>query len=130
MPINFSDSELQQAVWLGSGGALLVLLQSILSGERRVWWRLLLSCIIGGGAAVLAGSIFHDSRYVYAICGVAAIISENIIFGLFKASNEFKNNPIAVFADIWRLVMPTFGRGTDKPSGLGSPSRDDHSAAG
>lgn len=93
---------------------MLVLLQSILSGERRVWWRLLLSCIIGGGAAALIGHTFADSSWVYIYCGVAAIMAENIIFGLINASEQFKNNPISVFAQLWRVVMPSFGKTTDR----------------
>lgn len=106
---------MQQEVWIGVAGAMLVLFQSILSGTRRAWYRLLASCIIGGSAAALTGHIFADSPWVYAYCGVAAIMAENIIFGLFNASEQFKDNPINVFAQIWRVVVPSFGRGTDKP---------------
>lgn len=101
---------------------MLVLLQSIVSGARRVWWRLLISCAIGGAGAALAGHVFADSKWVYPICGAAAIMSENIILGLFNASEEFKNKPISVFADLWRLVMPTFGKAADRVSGVGTPS--------
>jgi hypothetical protein len=118
--LNFSNAEIQHQIWVATGGAMLVLLQSILSGTRRVWWRLLSSCVIGGGGAALAGHIFAESPWVYAICGVAAIVSENVIFGLFNASEEFKNAPIKVFADMWRLVMPTFGKAADKTSDAGS----------
>lgn len=106
----FRSPEFQHHVWIATGGAILVLLQSILSGTRRVWWRLMLSCVVGGAGATLAGVVFSESRYVYAICGVAAIMSENIIFGLFKASEEFKDSPIEVFSKLWRLVMPSFGK--------------------
>ncbi len=106
---------MQEEVWIGVAGAMLVLFQSILSGTRRAWYRLLASCIIGGSAAALTGHIFADSPWVYAYCGVAAIMAENIIFGLFNASEQFKDNPINVFAQIWRVVVPSFGRGTDKP---------------
>lgn len=109
-----TNSELQHSIWIGTGGAMMVLLHSILSGQRRVWWRLLLSCLIGGSAAALTGHIFHDSSWVYAYCGVAAIVAENVIFGIFNASEEFKKNPIAVFAQLWRVVMPSFGKTTDK----------------
>ena len=109
----WTDTELQHSIFVGTGGAMLVLLQSILSGQRRVWWRLLLSCMIGGAAAALAGHIFADSKWVYAICGVAAIMAENIIFGLVNASEEFKQNPIKVFGTLWRIIMPSFGRGID-----------------
>lgn len=105
---------MQEEVWIGVAGAMLVLFQSILSGTRRAWYRLLASCLIGGSAAALTGHIFADSPWVYAYCGVAAIMAENIIFGLFNASEQFKDNPINVFAQIWRVVVPSFGRGTDK----------------
>lgn len=111
-----TNTELQHSIWIGAGGAMLVLLQSIMSGERRVWWRLLLSCVVGGAAAALAGHVFEDSRWVYAICGVAAIMAENIIFGLVKASAEFKDNPITVFTHFFRMVVPTFGKSADKAS--------------
>lgn len=109
-----TSSEIQHTIWIGTGGSMLVLLHSILSGERRVWWRLLLSCLIGGGAAALTGHIFHDSSWVYAYCGVAAIVAENVIFGIFNASEQFKQNPIAVFAQLWRVIVPSFGKAADK----------------
>lgn len=109
-----TNTEIQHSIWVGTGGAMLVLLQSILSGQRRVWWRLLASCIIGGSAAALIGHVFSDSSWVYIYCGVAAIMAENIIFGLFNASEQFKESPISVFAQLWRVVMPTFGKTTDK----------------
>lgn len=125
---NFSNAEIQHQIWVATGGAMLVLLQSILSGTRRVWWRLLISCVIGGAGAALAGHIFADSKWVYAICGVAAIMSENVIFGLFNASEEFKSAPIKVFADLWRIVMPSFGKTTDRPSGIGTKEGGDQPA--
>lgn len=120
MSVNWSifetSSQIQHQIWVGTGGAMLVLLQSILSGQRRVWWRLLLSCTIGGAASALAGHVFEGSSWVYVWCGVAAIMAENVIFGLVNASEEFKNNPINVFAQLWRVIMPSFGRGIDKPA--------------
>lgn len=95
---------------------MLVLLQSILSGERRVWWRLLISCIIGGGVAALVGHTFSDSSWVYIYCGISAIMAENVIFGLVNASEQFKNSPITVFAQLWRVVVPSFGKTTDRPA--------------
>jgi hypothetical protein len=114
--INFKSPEMQSHVWIATGGAMLVLVQSILSGTRRVWWRLLLSCMVGGASATLAGYVFGDSKFVYAICGVAAIVGENVIFGLFKASEQFKESPIEVFSKLWRLVMPTFGKSVGDPA--------------
>lgn len=124
-----SNSDISHQIWVATGGAMLVLLQSILSGTRRVWWRLMLSCILGAGGATLAGTVFANSKYVYVFCGIAAIMSENIIFGLFNASEEFKNAPIKVFADLWRIVMPSFGKGIDRPSGLGSHRGDGEPAS-
>lgn len=109
-----SNTELQHSLWIGSGGSMLVLLQSILSGERRVWWKLLASCIIGGAAAALVGYAFKGSSLVFVYCGISAIVAENIIFGLLKASEQFKHSPLSVFAQLWRVVMPTFGKTTDR----------------
>lgn len=114
------DEQTQQLVWIGVAGASLVLLQSILSGTRRAWYKLLASCFIGGSAAALTGYVFSDSPWVYFYCGVAAIMAENVIFGLFNASEQFKENPINVFAQLWRIVVPSFGMTTDKP-GLDNP---------
>jgi len=111
-----TDTDLQHSIWVATGGAMLVLLQSILSGERRVWWKLLASCIIGGSAAALVGHAFEGSSWVYIYCGISAIVAENIIFGLVKASEQFKQSPISVFAQLWRVVMPSFGKVTDKPA--------------
>lgn len=102
---------------------MLVLLQSILSGQRRVWWRLILSCVIGGSAAALAGHVFQDSNWVFVYCGIAAIMAENVIFGLVKASEEFKEKPIDVFAQLWRIIVPAFGKTTDKAA-LDLPSSE------
>lgn len=106
LPANFTLDNIPDGVLIGFGGAVIVLLQSILSGTRRVWWRLLLSCLLGAGGAALAGHIFSDSRWVYPICGAAAIMSENIILGLFQASEDFRKEPIRVFSELWQLVVP------------------------
>jgi hypothetical protein len=106
LPANFTLDNIPDGVLIGFGGGVLVLLQSILSGTRRVWWRLLLSCLLGAGGAALAGHIFSESRWVYPICGAAAIMSENIILGLFQASEDFRKEPIRVFSELWQLVVP------------------------
>jgi hypothetical protein len=110
-----TNEEMVQALWLFSGSAILVLLRSIVDGTRRVWYRLLTGVVLGGLGGAMAGLAFADSKFVYAICGVAAIMTENIVLGLFKASQQFSDDPISVFSRIWRLVMPTFGKsaGTD-----------------
>jgi hypothetical protein len=125
LAIFLADSEIQHSIWVATGGSMLVLLQSILSGERRVWWKLLVSCIIGGSAAALVGNAFEGSTWVYIYCGISAIVAENIIFGLVKASEQFKQSPITVFAQLWRVVMPSFGKVTDKPADALDVNPDD-----
>lgn len=134
MPSSFSiflsDSEIQHSLWVATGGAMLVLLQSILSGERRVWWKLLASCVIGGAAAALVGHSFSDSQWVYIYCGISAIVAENVIFGLVKASEQFKQSPITVAAQLWRVFAPSFGKTTDKPADALDVNPDNKPAAG
>jgi hypothetical protein len=116
-----SNENVVQALWLFSGSAILVLLRSIMDGTRRVWYRLLTGCVLGGLGGALTGLAFADSKYVYAFCGIAAIMTENVVLGLFKASQQFSDDPITVFSRLWRLVMPTFGKptGDDAPAAAG-----------
>lgn len=107
-----NNSQIANEIWIGVAGAMLVLLRSILDGTRRSWYALLVGCVLGGAGAAMAGHIFYNSAWVYPICGVAAVMTENVILGLFKASAEFKDEPIKVFSQLWRLVMPTFGKAT------------------
>ncbi|ARK07494.1 hypothetical protein LAV_00119 [Sphingobium phage Lacusarx] len=108
-------------IWIGFAGAMLVLLRSILDGTRRTWYALLVGCVLGGAGAAMAGHVFAESKWVYPICGVAAVMTENVMLGLFKASQEFSEKPIDVFSRVWRLVMPTFGKntGSDDPQPVG-----------
>jgi hypothetical protein len=106
----FSTSDINSEVWLASGGAMLVLLRSILDGTRRSWYALLTGCILGGAGSVIAGTAFAGSNYVYFWCGVAAVVCENVVLGLFNASKEFRDAPIKVFAQIWKIVMPSYGK--------------------
>lgn len=126
----FQNENITHELWIGAAGAMLVLLRSILDGTRRTWYALLIGCFLGGTGAAFAGHIFADSKWVYPICGVAAVMTENIILGLFNASQEFKNAPIKVFSQFWRLMMPTFGRATGPgadggPRGGGNEGGDD-----
>lgn len=104
---------------------MLVLLRSILDGTRRTWYALLIGCFLGGVGAAMAGHIFAGSAYVYPICGVAAVMTENIILGLFNASQQFRDSPIKVFSQMWRLMMPTFGRAAGPGAGDGNEGGDD-----
>ena len=89
---------------------MLVLLRSIIDGTRRTWYALLVGCFLGGLGAGIAGHVFADSQYVYYICGVSAVMAENVVLGLFNASREFRDAPIKVFSQMWRLIVPSFGR--------------------
>lgn len=99
-----------ELIWMATGGAMLVLLRSILDGTRRKWYIILIGMALGAAASAVAGETWHDSRYVYWICGAAAVMAENVILGLFNASNEFRQQPIKVFATMWRIIVPFFNR--------------------
>lgn len=132
VPSVFSDNQIANEVWIGVAGAMLVLLRSIIDGSRRTWYALLIGCIIGGGGAALAGHIFHDSKWVYPICGVAAVMAENVLIGFFNASEEFRKAPIKVFTQLWQLIVPSFGKsaGVIAPAPLDPPARPDPDAVG
>lgn len=108
------NDQLSNEMWMAAGGAMLVLLRSIVDGTRRSWYALLAGCAFGAAGAALAGSIFADSHYVYAICGVAAVMAENIVLGLAKASSEFKEAPLATFSSLWQVFVPFMGRTAGK----------------
>lgn len=107
---NFTDAQFIHAMWTFTGGAILVLLQSILSGVKRNWWSLLIGCALGGAGSWVAGQIWGDSEYIYIICGVAAVITENMLSGIVNASRQFADNPIKVFTHLARTLLPTFGK--------------------
>lgn len=97
-------------MWAFTGGAILVLLQSILSGVKRNWWSLLIGCAMGGAGAWVAGQIFADSKWVYVICGVAAVVTENVLMGVVNASKQFADNPIQVGSHFLKMFVPMFGK--------------------
>lgn len=109
--MRLSDSDLD-LIWMATGGAMLVLLRSIVDGTRRKWYAILIGCLLGAAGSAIAGQIWHDSRFVFPICGAAAVMSENIVLGLFNASREFRDEPIKVFATLWRIVIPVFRPGS------------------
>lgn len=98
------------AMWTFTGGAILVLLQSILSGAKRNWWSLLIGCALGGAGSWVAGQIWGDSKYIYIICGVAAVMTENLLGGLVNASRQFAESPIKVATHLGRTFLPSFGK--------------------
>jgi hypothetical protein len=103
---SFKPDEISSEVWMGVGGVMLVLLRSIVDGTRRSALQLLGGCIFGGIGAMAAGYVWSGSHYVYLICGVAAVITENIVIGIFNMSQQFANDPKDVFAWAWKLVVP------------------------
>lgn len=114
--VNLTDAEMIHAMWTFTGGAILVLLQSILSGVRRNWWSLLIGCVLGGAGSWVAGQIWGDSEYVYIICGVAAVITENMLSGIVNASRQFAESPIKVGTHFARTFFPTFGKNVGETS--------------
>lgn len=105
-----SNADLLHSMWVFTGGAILVLLQSILSGAKRNWMTLLLGCALGGAGAWIAGQVWGDSKYVYIICGVAAVIAENVLMGAVNASKQFADSPIRVLSHFAKMFMPTLGK--------------------
>jgi hypothetical protein len=106
----FTDSQTIHAIWTFTGGAILVLLQSIISGPKRNWWALLIGCLLGGMGSWVAGQIWGDSEYIYIICGVSAVVTENMLSGIVNASRQFAENPIKVSTHLARTFLPTFGK--------------------
>lgn len=111
MPFSsLSNAEIAHHMWAFTGGAILVLLQSILSGTKRNWWSLLIGCALGGAGSWIAGQIWGDSKYVYIICGVAAVMTENLLSGVVNASKQFAESPIKVATHVGRTFLPAFGK--------------------
>lgn len=111
-----TDPELMHAIWTFTGGAILVLLQSIVSGVKRNWWSLLIGCFLGGAGAWVAGNIWADSEYVFVICGVAAVITEHMLSGIVNAARQFAESPIKVGTHIARTFLPTFDKNAGETS--------------
>lgn len=107
LPHNFRPDAISSEVWMGVGGVMLVLLRSIVDGSRRTAAQLLVGCIFGGLGASAAAFVWKDSHYVYFICGVAAVITENVIIGVTNMSKEFAEKPQTFFGWAWKLIVPT-----------------------
>lgn len=123
--IRLSDESIE-LIWMATGGALLVLLRSIIDGTRRNWQTLVVGVLLGAAASAIAGQVFHGSTYVFPICGAAAVVSENVILGLFNVSKEFSNEPLRVFSTLWQLIVPSFGRQTGMVSAtVDGPAQSD-----
>lgn len=119
------DLQSYHEVWAGVAGAMIALLRSIIDGTRRTWYQLIIGCILGALGAGIAGHIYEDSKWVYPICGVAAIMTEGVVLGLFNASQEFRRDPFRVFSNLYRLVVPSFGKVVG--DSISQPARVDQS---
>lgn len=104
------DLEIPHQMWTFTSGVILVILQSIVSGARRNWWSLLTGCVLGGAGSWIAGQIWADSKYLLIICGVSAVMTENLLIGVTNASKEFAEKPLKVATHIARTFLPTFGK--------------------
>jgi hypothetical protein len=113
------DNDILHSMWVFTGGAILVLLQSILSGAKRNWWSLLIGCVFGGAGSWIASQIWGDSKYVFVICGVAAVITENLLLGVVNASKQFAESPLKVGTALLKTFVPMFGKNVGD-SGIGT----------
>lgn len=116
---NFRPEDIATEVWMGVGGVMLALLRSIIDGTRRSAIQLLVGCIFGGLGAMAAAFVWKDSSWLYFICGVAAVMTENIVIGLSNMAKEFAEKPRDVFGWLWKLVVPSIPifRGGTQPMG-------------
>jgi hypothetical protein len=124
--LTFKPDDISTEVWMGVGGVMLVLLRSIIDGTRRTALQLLAGCVFGGLGAMAAGFVWGQSHYVYLICGVAAVVTENIVIGCFNMSQQFASNPRDVIGWFIQTVLPAiplFRAATAKtPSAVPAPS--------
>lgn len=103
-----TNDNIAQGMLFFISGAMFALLISIFDAGRRTAARLAAGCFLGGIGALLAGQIFAGSKYQLLAAGVAAVITENIVIGLVKASRDFSTSPLKTFAELWGIVSPTF----------------------
>ncbi len=112
MPL--SNSDIAHHMWVFTGGAILVLLQSIVSGTKRRWSSLLVGCLFGGIGAMIGWGFFQGfgwGPYATAfLAGVMAVIAENVLAGIVNVSKQFADSPLKVFTHLFRTVMPSFGK--------------------
>jgi hypothetical protein len=107
--MQWDNNQLLHSMWIFTGGAILVLLQSILSNAKRNWWALLAGCAVGGAGSWVAAQIWGDSKYIYLICGAAAVMTENLLLGAVKASKQFAEDPIMIA----KTLIPFFNKGAN-----------------
>jgi len=124
--MNFDPEALSSHAWNATGGALIVLFLSIINESRRTWYRILIGCVFGAIGASAVGFLFAEQWWVYPACGLAAVMTENVLMGFMNMSKQFSDDPIKVFSHFWKMVMPTFGKATGE-SDYKNPDKPDES---
>jgi hypothetical protein len=92
------------AILIFAFGFVVALVRSLVDGARRSIPKLLLACIFGGLGAVVADQVFADSQYHIFYVGVAAVIAENFVLGVFNMSAKFRDDPIVFIKEMWRFT--------------------------
>lgn len=117
--MQFNNTELIHLMWTFTGGAILVLLQSLVSGVKRRWFSLLIGCGFGGAGAVLGWGVLQEFKFgIYVtvfLSGVSAVVAENVVAGFINASKQFAERPIEVLAYFAKMFFPTFGKSVGDP---------------
>ena len=70
----------------------------------------MIGCIFGGVGSWVAGQIWHDSEYIYIICGVAAIVTSHLLQAVSNAAKELSDRPIHIGVHLAKVFLPTFGK--------------------
>lgn len=109
-------------MWVFSGGAVLVLLQSLVTGAKRRWASLLIGCFFGGVGSTIAFMVWGSSPYIPIIAGVAAVVTENLLNGALNASKQFADSPIKVLTHFAKTFLPTFGKSVGESSSTSNDS--------
>lgn len=104
------NNQITHQMWIFTGGAILVLLQSLVEGLKRKWFQLIIGCIFGGLGSTAAFAIWGTSPYIAVIAGVSAVIVESIVTGVVHASHQFAEQPFSVIGHFARMFLPTFGQ--------------------
>lgn len=95
-------------VWFFMGGSLIALMMSIFDQTRRTALRLIVGCVFGGVGAVVAGMALKGwgTGWMLFGAGVAGVVTENIMLGFMKASQEFASNPLKTVTDVVKDILP------------------------
>lgn len=119
-----TSDEFISHMWLATGGAIIVLLQSIVNGTKRKWWSLLIGCAFGGAGAWVVGQIwpqggfwiFNDDGWKYVFCGMGAVAAENFLTGINAASRQFAETPLKFVTHLARVFLPAAGKDVGQAS--------------